>query len=733
MLLERIALQRFRHLDGREFAFARGLNLIVGPNEAGKSTLQEAILFALLGNPRHRSLDRAYRVSDRITWGALDASGTPQPFRLTMDLRDDDGAPYRLEKDWCNGSAALINLADGERLDDVDAVQRALGAMLGCDSLRLLASTAWVQQDAIADISAGRRELSDQLQALITGEGVDEVAISGVLQALHSHIAEMERGYRTAAARNPGPIKRAQEELAAVRADLTRASDEVRRVDESRDALAALESEIAAMEEQRATTGALLERCNERVGLARALEAAQQDELRYERHLEQLAAAGESLRRAEEELGPTAALASVDAALEQHMVGLWQRAELLSERAQRLAAQEAAAASAPQSAPVPGGDGRPLRRLLLPLAMILLGFVLLVVGLWTHLDAGVFGAVLVLSGGVWLIARALLAQRTAVAPASPDGTAALRDERAALELQRGEVRSELTSRLAAVGCDNWDAFVDGLSRRREALRTHAAATARHKALLDGAPDDAEALRRTASRRRRDAEERLAEPGMAQAAQVTPLEHEALQRRLAYLEKELARKREEAAYHAGISRGAESDMLERLHRLKEREASVERALSRWHERLAVWHLAHSTLQAARESTLHTAQQELAPRMGRYLERLTRGRYSRVEADPELNLSVYHAERQGWLPVEAGSLSRGTVEQVYWAARLALLDLVCRNGRPPLLLDDPFVKFDPARRQEALALCHELSRSTQVLLFTCHDGMDHLADHVIALGA
>jgi uncharacterized protein YhaN len=78
-----------------------------------------------------------------------------------------------------------------------------------------------------------------------------------------------------------------------------------------------------------------------------------------------------------------------------------------------------------------------------------------------------------------------------------------------------------------------------------------------------------------------------------------------------------------------------------------------------------------------------------------------------------------------------LSQGARDQVYLSARLALSDLIFGDARPPLLMDDPFVKFDPERREAALKLCKDLAADRQIILFTCHDGYDAFADHVIEL--
>jgi len=57
----------------------------------------------------------------------------------------------------------------------------------------------------------------------------------------------------------------------------------------------------------------------------------------------------------------------------------------------------------------------------------------------------------------------------------------------------------------------------------------------------------------------------------------------------------------------------------------------------------------------------------------------------------------------------------------------------DARPPLLMDDPFVKFDPQRREAALALCQKLANDRQIILFTCHEGYDGFADKVVDMAA
>jgi exonuclease SbcC len=83
------------------------------------------------------------------------------------------------------------------------------------------------------------------------------------------------------------------------------------------------------------------------------------------------------------------------------------------------------------------------------------------------------------------------------------------------------------------------------------------------------------------------------------------------------------------------------------------------------------------------------------------------------------------------VRADSLSRATQDQIYLAARMSLLELVCEGRRPPLLLDDPFVNYDDSRVENTIRLLRELYGEHQIVLFTCTGRYDRHADTVIAL--
>ncbi|MHC4712454.1 MAG: ATP-binding protein [Planctomycetota bacterium] len=88
-----------------------------------------------------------------------------------------------------------------------------------------------------------------------------------------------------------------------------------------------------------------------------------------------------------------------------------------------------------------------------------------------------------------------------------------------------------------------------------------------------------------------------------------------------------------------------------------------------------------------------------------------------------------------PVAPEVLSQGACEQLYLCARLALAQALSREDAAPVILDDPFINYDPARLEAAMAVVGEAAAGRQVFLLTCQKDVRDLAAgvgaHVIEL--
>jgi uncharacterized protein YhaN len=92
-------------------------------------------------------------------------------------------------------------------------------------------------------------------------------------------------------------------------------------------------------------------------------------------------------------------------------------------------------------------------------------------------------------------------------------------------------------------------------------------------------------------------------------------------------------------------------------------------------------------------------------------VTGHKYYDLKVDEKLDVKV------GWNGsyVLLERLSAGTIDQVYFALRLAVADLLLGKNEVPLLFDDSFALYDDNRVRAALT---EIAKRKQSILFTCH---------------
>ncbi|QHS21599.1 AAA family ATPase [Virgibacillus sp. MSP4-1] len=105
---------------------------------------------------------------------------------------------------------------------------------------------------------------------------------------------------------------------------------------------------------------------------------------------------------------------------------------------------------------------------------------------------------------------------------------------------------------------------------------------------------------------------------------------------------------------------------------------------------------------------------------YFRRLTEGRY--LQMIPPAVDDTFKAESADHILYDVSELSTGTTAQAYVSLRLALSEGMNDRHGVPFLVDDAFVHYDNSRKQEMLAIIHEISQRQQIIYFTFNQNDD-----------
>ncbi|MBQ6892598.1 MAG: AAA family ATPase [Clostridia bacterium] len=114
--------------------------------------------------------------------------------------------------------------------------------------------------------------------------------------------------------------------------------------------------------------------------------------------------------------------------------------------------------------------------------------------------------------------------------------------------------------------------------------------------------------------------------------------------------------------------------------------------------------------------------LAEYAGKLLSVMTDGKYSDIGVDSEMAMTFL----KDGTAHDIAYLSKGTRESAYLALRLALADLICKEEKLPLILDECFAHADDNRTKQMLRVLLALAADdTQSIILTCHTREERIA--------
>lgn len=131
----------------------------------------------------------------------------------------------------------------------------------------------------------------------------------------------------------------------------------------------------------------------------------------------------------------------------------------------------------------------------------------------------------------------------------------------------------------------------------------------------------------------------------------------------------------------------------------------------HQNIEALELARSQIEKISEEYYLEMADEMNGEISKWISLLTKGTYDSARLDKNGKLLILAEERE----VAPESLSRGTLEQIYLALRLAVGSVLMKEEDMPIFLDEAFAMYDDVRLAETLKALAKSGK--QIFIFTC----------------
>ena len=158
-------------------------------------------------------------------------------------------------------------------------------------------------------------------------------------------------------------------------------------------------------------------------------------------------------------------------------------------------------------------------------------------------------------------------------------------------------------------------------------------------------------------------------------------------------------------------------------IREQIEGLDHQIENYETELRACDMAESFFNNFKKETHYEQATNLNEKIGTILDRITH-KYHQVKVDDALQVKVVNPENNDLLGIE--QLSGGTIDQIYFALRFGVRDIVDRNQSLPFILDDPFVQYDDQRKNSAIQFLYKSSEDNQILLFTCSGDEKRMMD-------
>ncbi len=697
MFIKSIHLKNFKRFKELDLEFPGDITVVKGPNEQGKSTIVEGLIAALFYDPQKSNK----KLESLKSWNS------DRMYSIACTF-EHNGEAYELSKDFAAKKVSLINKNTGELWNDAKEVANILFRFGGYRNEKLFTSTALVKQDSLSEIASGKKELSQALEDLMSS-GAEGGSVADIIKRIDARLEEMTRGLERPS-KTPGLIKEFQERQKEKEEAHKRLRDELASIHIKTKIFKEKENELQKIAKNLELKKAQLEDMKNYFNLERHKNEVRERIEEFARDIELLERLEKEHKAILQELKAHPAIRDQDLKL---IYNLSKEVELHSSYLQELEHN-------PSGSKAHSAQGGPLLSPLQVAGTLTLAFM----GIGGFFISPWFFAAWILGGGilVWMTLSSIVLPKQSTAQIKRES---LRENKKLTALKRS-----LTSLFRRLGVsDQQEAeeriqHVKNLSAQREQLASKKEGVLRGKKLDTIRKDKRDIEHMLAVEEAKIPEELLARPPAAEDKKQLEKITEDLEKQQRILTEEYSVLRGELGSFKGSS--------DSLITLEEELADIETSLERLGRKADVYQYLKESLQEAKNRAVRGVKTKLEEFMKDFASEITGGRYSDIQLTDELILKVLSPEKKEFvIPDEA--LSRGTIDQLYLVARFAFLEIITGKGkvapkdeiiqgRPLIILDDPFHSFDSSRKSRAKEILKRLSHEFQIILLTHSDEYD-----------
>lgn len=703
MKIKSIKLEKYKKFKNLTLDFDPGVNVVVGDNEAGKSTLAQAIMDLLYVDPSTKAVSF---VNSRKSWGTSHMPQLEMTFHALQSV-------FLLTKDFQKKTILLRNLDTKKQVDTYKESIDNLKKIIGVTSEQLYRKTAFINQGDVALVDSSD-DLLHEITDMSTGGG-GQNGVQKIIKSLQSELSSLTRGLDRPA-NNPGPIRTQQDRIQKI----TEYLKEKRSLWERRQLASSSQSE----------SGSELEKINSQIEDIKEL----LDNYKIAKEAKNnLATIVEKIKLIEEKLHKVETLGREIDQLETEsrkyakfenpqlendlkiIIGVEQSIKLAEKELKNIGVES----GINQQDLEPIKTSKASRFPILPtihFVVSLVFIVLIVIAFLSQKSA--FIALIIFSLGFFINLAVFLFGKLNSQSSDVISNRAYEDSITKLETQLENRiirdRDKLKILLAKYGVTEVSQFYS-LKADYVSIKTKYSDMVSQRKVILGGEDIDKVKKRQLELfySKKDIETNVLTEKVVNS-QLSAEKYLEKSRELDKLEIKQRNLKDELV--ASKTRVSDSNVeYSEIVSLEEELENSKKYLTDLIQKQKVLQLTIATMQEAVIGVSKSANKILEKSINDKLGKITSSHYTKIQVNPDLTIQVYSNEKNDWVdPIN--ELSRGTIDQIYFLVRLGFLKLITENKSIPIILDDPFVTADADRKEALRDVVLEIAKQHQVILFT-----------------